>query len=285
MSSFLGELRDVLTRGDDLPTLPAVVFELHGVLENENTSQHEVTAVIQRDPALATRLLRLANSATFNRGSPVGSVDQAVRLLGLKQVGALCIALSVVNAFNQGSGRLDHASFWEHSAGVALAAVRLAESCGSSQIPPEQLYVGGLLHDIGLLLLDQYFSEWLRSCLAHAGAQSIALHDAEADVLGIDHGEIGGLLLGSWSLPHPIVAMVTHHHHPGVAPAEHKNACCIIHASETMCGAKGPSLDVESHDEDPTDVLHALDTHDADIDAIFADLTAEASVFAGAVTS
>ncbi len=246
MSSFLGELRDVLTRGDDLPTLPAVVFELHGVLENENTSQHEVAAVIQRDPALATRLLRLANSATFNRGSPVGSVDQAVQLLGLKQVGALCLALSVVNAFNRGSGRLDYPSFWEHSAGVALAAVRLAASCGYSQIPSEQLYVGGLLHDIGLLMLDQYFGEWLRSCLAHAEAQSVELHVAEADVLGIDHGEIGGLLLASWSLPRPIVAMVTDHHHPDTAPTEHKDACRIIHAGETMCKAKGPSLEVRT---------------------------------------
>ena len=133
--------------------------------------------------------------------------------------------------------------------------------------------------------LRDVLGEWLRSCLVHAEAQSVELPVAEADVLGIDHGEIGGLLLGSWSLPHPIVAMVTYHHHPGAARAEHKDACWIIHAAETMCRAKGPSLEVEGADQDPTDVLHALEANDSDIDAIFADLTAEASAFAGAVAS
>ena len=79
--------------------------------------------------------------------------------------------------------------------------------------------------------------------------------------------------------------MVTDHHHPDTAPAEHKDACRIIHAGERMCKAKGPSLEVEGADEDPTEVIHALEANDADIDAIFADLTAEASAFAGSVAS
>jgi putative nucleotidyltransferase with HDIG domain len=259
MTSFVAELRDVLARGQDLPTFPAVALELHSALDSETLSDSQVAAIVSRDPPLATRLLRLANSAAFNRGAPVGEVTQAVRVLGLRQVRALCTALAVVGAFSKRRGGLPLKSFWFHSAGVAFAARELAGCLGYRHLAPEQLYVGGLLHDIGLLLLDQYFPERMQGSLVAAQRRHDSLAKVESDVLGMDHGEIGGLLLGRWSLPAPIVAMVTSHHHPQDSSPEHRDACWVVYAAEMLCRCLGPSLQVEQLAETRAfNVLNAL---------------------------
>ena len=212
MANFLAEFRDILEKGDDLPTLPVVVLELQAALDDELVSGGRIASIINRDPALATRLLRLANSAAFNCGTAVGEVNVAIQLLGFRQVRALCIALAVVNVLSNRRDGLIHGSFWQHSAGVALVARELARCLGYSEIPLEHLYMGGLLHDVGLLLLDQHFPKRLEDSLEVARACDEPLWRAESILLGTDHAEIGSLLLGSWSLPPAIVSMVAAHH-------------------------------------------------------------------------
>ncbi|MDJ0766932.1 MAG: HDOD domain-containing protein, partial [Myxococcota bacterium] len=149
MASFLGEFRDVLQKGEDLPSLPAVVFELYAALDDDLVSVDQIASIIERDPGLATRLLRLANSAAFNCGDPIGDLTGAVHLLGVRQVRALCIALSVTNMFQTRSGGLLGTDFWDHSAGVAVAARELGLCLGYHEIAAGELYVAGLLHDVG----------------------------------------------------------------------------------------------------------------------------------------
>src|SRR5512147_807202 len=112
-------MRDLLARGENLPTLPTVVFQLHRVLDDEHAGAADVAAIIERDPALTARLLRSANSAAFSRsGERIGSISSAVSRLGVNQVRAICIVLAVVKAFSRKAGGLDHQVFWTHSAAV-----------------------------------------------------------------------------------------------------------------------------------------------------------------------
>ncbi len=285
MSNFIGELREVLERADDLPTLPVIVLELHAALDDEFARDHEIAAIINRDPALATRLLRLANSAAFNVGTPVADVAGAIQLLGTNQLRVVSLAVAVVNAFSSKRGGLGHRTFWYHSAAVATATRALARCLNYRHIPLETLYVGGLLHDIGLLVMDQYFPDMMQRSLAKAVTGDDPLWKVEHDVLGTDHGEIGGFLLGRWSLPETIIAMVGSHHHPNQGPAEHRDAAWLVYAAELLCGGFGPSLQVERITEaQASGILAAMQSEEYDAEHLLAELDVAAQEVAAVLT-
>lgn len=282
VSNFLAEFRQVLAIGDDLPTLPSVMLELQATLEDELASDGQIAVIIERDPPLATRLLRLANSAAFNLGTPIGEVRQAIQLLGHRQVRLLGVALSIVNTLSIRRGVLDLRSFWHHSAAVAAAVQKLARCLGYSGLPPEQLYVGGLLHDVGLLLLDQYFPERLRDSLDIAKGCEEPLWRTETFVLGTDHGEIGGLMLGRWSLPDPIVSMVEAHHHPQSSGSKHRDLSWLAYAAETMCSGLGPAVAIERMTPSSAEsVVAAIQSEDYDVDELLEEFGAHGGTFTG----
>ena len=269
MTGFIDEFRDVLERGRDLPTLPQVVLELHAALDNEMVSHGEIAAIVNQDPPLATRILRLANSAAFNVGTPIGDIGSAMHLLGIRHVRVLCVALSIVNVFSGARGVLNHRSFWGHSTAVALTVRELARCLGYSGVPHEHLYVGGLLHDVGLLLLDQYFPRRLRDSLDIAHGCDEPLWKTETFVLGTDHGEIVGLLLGHWHLPSPIVSMVAAHHHPLESAQEHRDASWLLYAAEIICGGLGPAVEIERlTPERATTLVDIIQSADYDVDGL-----------------
>ena len=235
---FIHELNQLLKQSEDLPTLPDVVFELHAALDSDTTSEAEIARIIERDPALTTRLLRVANSAFFSGGSNVATIQTAIQRLGLRQVRATCIVLAVVKAF---SGRgLDHRAFWTHSAAVGMTAQLLQRRTKKANgVSADDLYIAGLLHDIGLLLLDQFFQERFQETAEVQELSSDPLWKSEDLVLGMDHGEIGGLLLGRWSLPRSTIEIVAGHHHPDTVPEEHLGACQLVHTAEAVCTSIG----------------------------------------------
>jgi putative nucleotidyltransferase with HDIG domain len=228
---FVEHLRDLIASNRNLPTLPEVVLQLHAVLQDDMASEPQVASIIERDPALAGRLLKVANSAFYFRGTDsITSVTAAVARLGLSQVHAMCIAVSVVRAFS-GKG-LDHRRFWRHSVAAAMTADALARH--TRGVDPQHAYIAGLLHDVGLLVLDQFFPDRFAELVRVVREEGTPIWRAEEARLGLDHGEIGGLLLGRWSLSGTVADAVAHHHHPEQAPASAAAASCILQASEGL---------------------------------------------------
>lgn len=254
--SFIQDLKTLLEHGDDLPTLPDVVLELQAAFNDEMIGDVELAAIIERDPALTARMLRVANSAMFRRGDPVASVSVAVQRMGIRQVRATCLVLGVVKSFEGAAGGLDHQQFWNHSAAVGLAAQRLWRLVpGVPSSDADQLYVAGLLHDVGLLVLDQFFPDRLREVNEHHELSGEPRPACERIVLGMDHGAVGSLLLGRWSLPESIVAAVADHHQPAEAPEAHAAAACVVAAAEQVCAGLG--WDLEGERDEPA-VMTAL---------------------------
>ena len=116
--SFIPQLTEFLQQGKDLPTLPEIVLELHAALDDELSSDGQITGIIEADPALASRLLRVANSAFFNRGDRIGTVLAAIQRLGVNRVRSICIVLDIVKWSSARNGALNHREFWAHSAAV-----------------------------------------------------------------------------------------------------------------------------------------------------------------------
>jgi HD-like signal output (HDOD) protein len=261
MPSLIGRLKELLARGDDLPTLPTIVLQLHRVLDDPDAGAAEVAAVIEKDPALTARLLRVANSAAFSRGGrTLGSVAVAVGHLGVNQVRSICMVLAVVKAFGGRPGRIDHQRLWVHAATVAATARRFWEHFDDgSGIKAEDAYVGGLLHDVGFLILDQYFPEDLAEVLHGAEQVPGPSWTIEEEHLGLDHGAIGGLLIGRWSLPTYTAEAVANHHHPEQALPEFMRLAWVIKAAEAAAVEAGAGLAEEGAPEGAAvDLLAAL---------------------------
>ena len=159
-TEFRPALEALLASGKQLPTLPVLVVQVQRAIGNEMSGLRDIGLIVERDPALTARLLRVANSAAFSRGDPVTSVGAAIGRLGMGHVRSLCLAGGVVRAFGDASQRLDHKRYWEHSAAVGLVAERLSSlSKRYAQVDGSEAYTAGLLHDVGLLIVDQFFPE------------------------------------------------------------------------------------------------------------------------------
>ncbi|MEP6571510.1 MAG: HDOD domain-containing protein [Gemmatimonadota bacterium] len=258
MAYIIQGMRDLLAKGENLPTLPAAVFQLHKVLDDEMAGPAQVAAIIEGDPALTGRLLRAANAAAFNRGDRIGSVAAAVRRLGIDQIRTICLVLAVVRAFPNRSTGLDHQLFWLHSATVGMMSEYLWNRFGSARdVPSADIYTAGLLHDVGLLILEQFFQRDFQEARHEQLETGHRLWQCEESHLGMDHGAVGGLLLGRWSLPAYISEAVTNHHHPEQAEPEYRDISRIVYAAEAICTEQGVALLDEGGADCPSEEILA----------------------------
>lgn len=206
-----------------LPPLPQAVLALQHTLSDEAASIDRCAAQIRQDPALAGRLLRLANSAFYGVPGRVGSLDDAVRLIGLRSLRMLAMTAAVSLQFPPPrEDVMPLAAFWRHALATAFLAQELAANIGRA---PEAAYVGGLLHDIGRL--------------AFAVAQPerapgwFGTPDQERGRLGFDHAELGAAIAVHWRLPDEVVAMIGTHHAPEGAGREASLADCV-HVADAL---------------------------------------------------
>ncbi len=274
MPYIFPRLQQIISRGEDLPTLPTIVLQLHRVLDDPRAGPARVAQVIEQDPALTTRLLRVVNSAFFAGGGPrLTSVPAAVAKLGMNHIRSTCLVMAVVKAFGKQSGRFDHEQFWAHSATVAELASRLWARVGDERtVSSDDAYVVGLLHDVGLLVIDQHFPDELTELLLTRDDDSAPLATLEEAQMGIDHGAVAGLLLGRWSLPPFVADAVTHHNHPKEAPAEFRQLAMVLAAVEAMCWEMDLGLPIEGRPVEPAAVwLRALGVPAREVRGIIAE--------------
>jgi putative nucleotidyltransferase with HDIG domain len=245
-TDFRTDLDDLLKSGEQLPTLPVLVIQVQKALANELSGLRDIGHIIERDPALTARVLRVANSAAFSRGDPVTSIGAAVGRLGMGHVRSLCLAVGVVRAFGDASRRLDHKRYWQHSAAVGMVAERLTDvSKRYARVDGAEAYTGGLLHDVGLLILDQFFPEDFAGVQEEMELETTSRWRVETAQLGLDHGTVGGRVLDRWQLPEPVRLAVAGHHQPENTPIAGRDLAMLIWAAEALCSASGLELPQE----------------------------------------
>lgn len=211
---------DVFSSITDLPTLPELLWELQAAIQNTLNGSLEIALIIERDPSLAVNVLRLANSAYFGAGETFLSIRDAVTRVGLKEIERLARTVLVIDTFTNVGATMDHVLFWRHSLQVAAIAEFLAErNSEQSTLLPDEAYTAGLLHDIGKLMLDQFFPEEYEKVRVYNDLISSTDAEAEKFVLGIDHGQVGAGLMDFWSLEENIIESVRWHHTPDSADA------------------------------------------------------------------
>ncbi|KMQ50941.1 metal dependent phosphohydrolase [Chitinispirillum alkaliphilum] len=210
-----GRYQHVIDNIDQLPSLPAIVSRLLQVVNCPDTSAEDAAELIEKDPALTSRMLRLANSAFYGIPRSISSVSSAVVILGFNTIRSLVLSASVVKMFSGAKPFFDNDRFWKHSIVTAIASKTIIRHFMSVRMmDPESAFCSGILHDIGKLIFSFYVPEEYMEACEYACKHSVSLIDAENHILGINHAEIGKILADKWALPLDLSNCLVYHHSP-----------------------------------------------------------------------
>lgn len=202
-------LKRIQTHGE-VPTLPEIMIRVLDVLEDEHSSADDITAVLSSDPIITARVLRLANSAFFGARFQIDSIHRAVVTVGFEAVKQLTLATTVLQSFSRCTQHyLEPNDFWMHALGSAKAAQLLAFSTPQITMP-EACFTGGLLHDLGKLILSISLGDEYGEVLRRASDARCGLREMEQRLLQTDHAEVGGWLMQQWGFPALIVTAIQH---------------------------------------------------------------------------
>lgn len=221
-----------------MPTLPVIYTKLTRLLQAPNTTVQMIGNIIAEDQAIAVKVLRLVNSAFYALPHKIGSLKHAIVLLGLNQVRNLVLATSTLQMFQEfKSGRLfDMKRFWEHSVGCAIAAKVLAET--SHLGSPDDIFSGGLLHDVGKLIHAIYLEEAFSAVIADVQENEVPMIESEKRILGYDHSYTGRELAARWSLSQGTIEMIAHHHLSD-SSVRITREVAAVHIGDIICIALG----------------------------------------------
>jgi len=206
-----------IQQADNLPTLPAVAIEVLKLTRTDNASVPAIAKVIQQDPALTAKLLRVVNSSMFGMARQIASLPQAMVVLGLRTVKVMVLSFSLVDLTNQPKkDDFDCRMYWRRSLTMATVARLLADRVRKNLT--DEAFVGGLLCDIGILAAIRQAEDLYLPAIAQYRQGETPLHEAEKQTLGLTHEELSAELLRHWCLPEELCQAVRTHHHLVSAP-------------------------------------------------------------------
>jgi HD-like signal output (HDOD) protein len=219
-----------------LPEIPSVVFELNEVISNPMSSAGQIAEVVNRSPSLTALLLKIVNSSFYGFPSKIGKVSHAVTLIGTREISSLALGISILSIFkNIPKNIFDMYSFLKHSLACGILSRVLAAHLNSNQT--EQLFVSGLLHDLGRLILYIHFPQESHNIITRSRNRSKLLLEEETDYLGCDHAEVGKGLMKQWKLPLMLENNVCYHHNP--SEAQQAKPAAIVHLADIIVNSLG----------------------------------------------
>lgn len=233
----MADLQKTLDEIRDLPTLPDVVAKVNQLVSDPNTSAADINDVISKDPSLSARILKLVNSPFYGFPRRITTITYAVVILGFTAVRNLALSAFVFDAFKgrKEKNLFDLKAFWTHSITTAMAARFIARKVDGEE--EEDAFMGGLLHDIGKTVMNQYLRDDLDKVVQTVASEDTLFLDAERAVLDYDHIELGALLLERWNLPPRLVEIVRYHRAVADASPESRKATAVVHLAKILVRA------------------------------------------------
>jgi putative nucleotidyltransferase with HDIG domain len=237
---LIGELRDA-------PTLPFIAAKLVNTIENPASTALDVARIVMSDQATSSSILRLANSAHFGLTRRVGTIKEAVVIVGFRNVQHIAIGISVLREYLEATDAdaFDCRRLWLHTIAVGCAAKILAREVGAHE---EEAFLCGLLHDLGKVFLASRQPEEYARAVGLSHEADITIWDAEQRTFGYNHAEVGEAAMAAWHLPDHVPAAARWHHDPG-ADRPHSDFIALIHAGDCVArrahvGSPGDDLTV-----------------------------------------
>jgi len=201
----------VLENVKGISTPPTILREILSLINDQDVSNEDLSNIILKDPSLTERLLRIANSSYYGVSRDVTSINQAILIIGLKAVKYFILSITVFNQVTakKDNSNLDQKHLWTHFLEVAVTSRKIAEHINYEM--PEEAYVAGLLHDIGVILLESNFPEEYKTVIENAG-RGEELCQAEKRIFGLDHQEVAAFVTEKWNMPEKLREPLSNHH-------------------------------------------------------------------------
>jgi HD-like signal output (HDOD) protein len=216
-SSFDDRYRRFIENLDHIPPLPAIVSQLLKVVGSAETSAGDVAELIEKDPALTSKVIRLANSAFYGVPRGVSSVQSAVVILGFHTLKSIVLSTSIIDLFpvNSSGGSFERVRFWKHSILCALTARKIADNLIDRLcVDPQSAFCAGIMHDIGKLIFELFTPREYASVCRKSKDGEMPMSAAETENMGLNHADIGRILSDKWALPLDLEAVIVNHHEP-----------------------------------------------------------------------
>jgi putative nucleotidyltransferase with HDIG domain len=265
-STALGLLEEVT-----LPSLPSVLERLNALLEDPDVGTREVAAVIAQDAPIATRVLRIVNSAAYGLRERVLSTEHAAAVLGMRELRNVATQASVIGQFSHVDAKdFDLRGLWKHAilcARTSAAIAKASSDCG--ELAPEDSYTLGLLHDVGQVVLLEHFTDRFLEAARRAAVEGRELAELERELLGFSHAEVGARIALRWRLSPVLVSAIQYHHGPA-EELEADPAAAIVDLANRVChavaaGNRGAAID--ALDEARSELLGlGADDHETVVD-------------------
>ncbi|MFC1608118.1 HDOD domain-containing protein, partial [Candidatus Latescibacterota bacterium] len=199
----------------DISSIKEVIVHLIAVINDPKSSATDLKNVIERDPPLSARLIKVANSAYYGFRRQIGKIQEAIVGIGFDAVKELSLSQKVCELFN--AGRSFHGysrtALWEHSLAVAMFSKYIFMQ--EFKLHGEKVYTAGLLQNMGIIIEDQFLSDCFKQALTVSKEKSSNMRDCERECIGYDHTTIGGALVNDWGFPEELVVAIGSHHDPG----------------------------------------------------------------------
>jgi HD-like signal output (HDOD) protein len=228
-------VRRMVSNMDSIPSLPSLYVEIMEEIQSPNASVQRVGKIISKDMGMITKILQLVNSAFFGLRRHVSSPSQAVSLLGLDTIRALVLSVQIFTQFDsQKPSGLSLERVWKHSFLTGAFAKAIAKEEKQKQVLIDDSFMAGLLHDLGKPILSSNFSEQYGEVQAAAKDRNISLWEAEREIFGTTHSEVGAYLIGLWGLPDSIIEGLAFHHHPNKCPGQGFSPLLAVHVANVL---------------------------------------------------
>ncbi|MCP4432751.1 MAG: HDOD domain-containing protein [Gammaproteobacteria bacterium] len=238
-------LESLLAQGPELSSPPEVYLKVNEQLEDDFCSARDIGETVQSDPAITTRILKMVNSAYYGMPNRVSTISQAVSLLGRDRLKQIIIGTVLASVFKDPEVEsFSLSGFWQHSIKTAIIARQLAIQ-HNGDYEPDALFIAGLLHDIGRVILVNRLPEIFTEI--EQNRRKRGLIGAEMDLLGFSHAELGGALMAQWSLP-DMLTICTRYHHDFDYSGQFTDACRIIYMANKL-SHNVPPLDEDEANE------------------------------------
>ncbi|MGD8451291.1 MAG: HDOD domain-containing protein [Phycisphaerae bacterium] len=228
-------LQKAMSRFTEINSLPEITAKVVGVVEDPRATAQDMHEIVKNDPALATKVLKVVNSAFYGLPSQVASLDRAIIMLGLSAVKNIALAASLAQMFKGDpiTSQFTPHDLWRHSISVGVCARLLARRAGIAQA--DEFFVAGLVHDMGLLVIGQLLPAKLTEIAELCSGEPQNYCAAEQRLIEADHQIFGAALATKWKFPPAICNTVAYHHEPDILGADARKVVTMVYVADTIC--------------------------------------------------
>ncbi len=236
-------LDQIITNLTQLPSMPDIVSKVINMVNDPNVDFNSVAAEISKDQAITANILKLCNSAYFSKGKEIASLDRAIVTLGIKEIRDIIVVATTKQVLDKSVLGYDLAKgdLWKHNLAVAMLAKKIALD-KKKKAAADVVFTGGIIHDVGKTVLALYVANTFKDILNYVIEKQVSFNEAEHEIMGYNHQEIGKKVLMKWKFPEVLQDVVEFHHNPSLAPEANREVVSIVHIANAICVMAGVGI-------------------------------------------